>query len=123
MSGRSVLRNSYKSYVFLNTLQTTEGIAVERELNGIPIVRLPSDYLAEDATDEQKSVRQMAERIGRDLKFNEQGSILLPSDVYVIDDKATAIRLVDVELIASKGTRNISIDPIITRYQHDIAIS
>ena len=63
----------------------------------------------------------MAERIGRDLKFNEQGSILLPSDVYVIDDKATAIRLVDVELIASKGTRNISIDPIITRYQHDIA--
>lgn len=123
MSGRSVLRNSYKSYVFLNTLQTTEGIAVERELNGIPIVRLPSDYLAEDATEEQKSVRQMAERIGRDLKFNEQGSILLPSDVYVIDDKATAIRLVDVELIASKGTRNISIDPIITRYQHDIARS
>lgn len=122
-SGRSILRNAYKSYVFLNTMQTTEGIAVERELNGIPIIRIPSDYLAEDATDEQKSVRQMAEKIGRDLKFNEQGSIVLPSDVWVIEDKATVHRLVDVELIASKGTRNISIDPIITRYQHDIARS
>jgi len=123
MSGRSILRNAYKSYVFLNTLQTTEGIAVERELNGIPIVRIPAEYLAEDATDDQKLVRQMAEKIGRDLKFNEQGSIVLPSDVHVVDDKATAIRLVDLELIASKGTRNIAIDPIITRYQHDIARS
>ena len=122
-SGRSILRNAYKSYVFLNTMQTTEAIAVERELNGIPIIRIPSDYLAEDATDEQISVRTMAEKIGRDLKFNEQGSIVLPSDVWVVEDKATTMRLVDVELIASKGTRNISIDPIITRYQHDIARS
>ena len=122
-SGRSILRNAYKSYVFLNTMQNVEGIAVERELNGIPIVRIPSDYLAEDATEEQAAVKTMAERIGRDLKFNEQGSIILPSDVWIIDDKATTQRLVDVELIASKGTRNISIDPIITRYQHDIARS
>lgn len=122
-AGRSILRNAYKSYVFLNTMQTTEGIAVERELNGIPIIRIPSDYLAEDATDEQIAIRQMAERIGRDLKFNEQGSIVLPSDVWILDDKISAHRLVDVELIASKGTRNISIDPIIRRYQHDIARS
>ena len=122
-SGRSILRNAFKSYVFLNTMQTTEGIAVERELNGIPIIRIPSDYMAEDAPEEHVAIRQMAERIGRDLKFNEQGSIVLPSDVWVVEDKATTHRLVDVELIASKGTRNISIDPIIRRYQHDIARS
>lgn len=122
-SGRSILRNAYKSYVFLNTMQTTEGIAVERELNGIPIIRIPSDYMAEDATEEQASIRQMAERIGRDLKFNEQGAIVLPSDVWVVEDKATTHRLVDVELIASNGNRNIAIDPIIRRYQHDIARS
>lgn len=122
-SGRSILRNAFKSYVFLNTMQTTEGIAVERELNGIPIIRIPADYLADDASEDQQAIRQMAERIGRDLKFNEQGSIVLPSDVWVVEDKATTHRLVDVELIASKGTRNISIDPIIRRYQHDIARS
>ena len=31
--------------------------------------------------------------------------------------------MVDVELMASSGTRNIDIDPIIRRYQHDIARS
>ena len=122
-SGRSILRNAFKSYVYLNTMQVTEGIAVERELNGIPIIRIPSDYLADDATEDQVAIRKMAERIGRDLKFNEQGSIVLPSDVWVVEDKATAHRLVDVELIASNGNRNIAIDPIIRRYQHDIARS
>ena len=122
-SGRSILRNAFKSYVYLNTMQTTEGIAVERELNGIPIIRIPSDYLADDATEDQVAIRKMAERIGRDLKFNEQGSIVLPSDVWVVEDKATTHRLVDVELIASNGNRNIAIDPIIRRYQHDIARS
>ena len=104
-------------------MQVTEGIAVERELNGIPIIRIPSDYLADDATEDQVAIRKMAERIGRDLKFNEQGSIVLPSDVWVVEDKATTHRLVDVELIASNGNRNIAIDPIIRRYQHDIARS
>ena len=122
-SGRSILRNAFKSYVYLNTMQVTEGIAVERELNGIPIIRIPSDYLADDATEDQIAIRKMAERIGRDLKFNEQGSIVLPSDVWVVEDKATTHRLVDVELIASNGNRNIAIDPIIRRYQHDIARS
>ena len=122
-SGRSILRNAFKSYVYLNTMQVTEGIAVERELNGIPIIRIPSDYLADDATEDQVAIRKMAERIGRDLKFNEQGSIVLPSDVWVVEDKATTHRLVDVELIASNGNRNIDIDPIIRRYQHDIARS
>jgi hypothetical protein len=122
-SGRSILRNAYKSYVYLNTLQVTEGIAIERELNGIPVVRIPSDYLSDDATDEQKSIRMMAEAIGRDLKLNEQGAIVIPSDIWVIDDKASNQRVVDVELIASKGTRNIAIDPVIRRYQHDIARS
>ena len=122
-SGRSILRNAFKSYVYLNTMQVTEGIAVERELNGIPIIRIPSDYLADDATEDQVAIRKMAERIGRDLKFNEQGSIVLPSDVWVVEDKATTHRLVDVELIASNGNRNIAIDPIIRRYQHDIARS
>lgn len=123
-SGRSILRNAYKSYTFLTNLQTIEAIAAERELHGLPIVRLPSDYLAEDATDDQKAIRELAERVARDVKFNEQGSIVFPSDTYPDEDgKPSTVRMVDIELIASQGTRNIDIDPIVRRYQHDIARS
>jgi hypothetical protein len=63
-------------------------------------------------------------QILRDVKFNEQGYIILPSDTYPDKDGApSAVRLVDVELMASNGKRNIDIDPIIKRYQHDIARS
>jgi phage gp29-like protein len=122
-SGRSILRNAYKSYTFLTNLQTIEAIAVERELHGVPVGRMPAEYLGADATDDQKSLRQSFEQILRDLKLNEQGYALLPSDIYSIDDKATNIRMMDVELITSNGTRNIDIDPIIKRYQHDISRS
>ena len=123
-SGRSILRNAYKSYTFLNNLQSIEAIAVERELHGVPIGRMPAEYLATNATDEQKALKAQFERILRDLKMNEQGYALLPSDLYVnTNGEPTTQRLMDVELITSNGSRNIDIDPIIKRYQHDIARS
>jgi len=123
-SGRSILRNAYSAYQYLKNLQNIEAIAVERELHGVPIGRIAAEYLSPDATADQASVRSQMEKILRDLKFNEQGYALLPSDVYRdADGKPTNQRIVDIELIASNGSRNIDINPIISRYQHDIARS
>lgn len=123
-SGRSVLRNAYKSYTYLTNLQAVEAIAVEREMHGIPVGRIPAEYLSADAGDDLVAVRNGLETILRDLKKNEQGFALLPSDLYVdVDGKPTGQRLMDIELIASNGSRDIDIDPIIKRYQHDIARS
>ena len=123
-SGRSILRNAYSAYQYLKNLQNIEAIAVERELHGVPIGRIAAEYLSPDATADQASVRAQMEKILRDLKFNEQGYALLPSDVYRdADGKPTNQRIVDIELIASNGSRNIDINPIISRYQHDIARS
>ena len=123
-SGRSILRNAYTSYEYLNNLQAIEAIAVERELAGIPVARIPSEYLSSDATSSQVSFKNNLEQILRDVKFNEQGYIITPSDTYPDKDGSpTNIRLVDVELMSSSGSRNIDIDPIVKRYQHDIARS
>jgi hypothetical protein len=123
-SGRSILRNAYSSYQYLKNLQNIEAVAVERELHGVPVGRIAAEYLSPDATSDQASVRAQMEKILRDLKFNEQGYALLPSDVYRdADGKPTNQRIVDIELIASNGTRNVDIHPIVQRYQHDIARS
>ncbi len=123
-SGRSVLRNAYTSYVYLNKIQAYEAIAIERELHGVPVGRMPAEYLSADATDDQTNLRQQFERILRDLKNNEQGYALLPSDLYTdADGKPTAQRLMDIELITANGSRSIDIDPVVRRYQHDIARS
>jgi len=123
-SGRSILRNAYTSYQYLNNLQSIEAIAVERELAGIPVARIPSEYLSGDATAAQSGFVANLEQILRDVKFNEQGYIITPSDTYPDKDGSpTNVRLVDVELMSSSGTRNLDIDPIVRRYQHDIARS
>lgn len=123
-SGRSILRNAYTSYQYLNNMQAIEAVGVERELAGIPVARVPAEYLSPDATEGQVAFRNELQSILRDVKFNDQGYIILPSDTYPDKDGApTGERLVDVELMASSGTRNIDIDPIIRRYQHDIARS
>jgi len=123
-SGRSILRNAYTSYEYLNNLQAIEAIAVERELAGIPVARIPAEYLSGDASVAQAGFVNNLQQILRDVKFNEQGYIILPSDTYPDKDGApTNQRLVDIELMASNGKRNIDINPIINRYQHDIARS
>jgi hypothetical protein len=123
-SGRSVLRNAYVSYTYLNKIQDYEAIAIERELHGVPIGRMPAEYLSVDANPDQTNLRNNFERILRDLKNNEQGYALLPSDLYMdADGKPTNQRLMDVELITANGSRSIDIDPVVKRYQHDIARS
>ena len=123
-SGRPIIRNAYTSYEFLNNLQVIEAIAVERELAGIPVARIPAEYLSPDATAAQKAFVSELQAILRDVKFNEQGYLMMPSDTYPgKEGEPTNIRMVDVELMSSQGNRNIDIDPIVKRYQHDIARS
>ena len=123
-SGRSILRNAYTSYTYLNNIQSIEAIAIERELAGIPVARIPAEYLSGDSSAAQSQFVGNLQQILRDVKFNEQGYIILPSDTYPDKDGAPSNqRLVDIELMSASGKRNIDINPIVSRYQHDIARS
>lgn len=123
-SGRSILRNAYSSYERLNAIQQYEAIGIERELAGIPHAEVPAEYLSGDATEAQQAVLNQLKEILRDLKFNEQGFLITPSDTYPgKDGEPTNQKLVSVKLISAEGTRNIDIDPVVKRYQHDIARS
>lgn len=123
-AGRSILRNAYQPYYYLNKLQSYEAIAIERELHGIPMGRMPADYLSVDASEDQVALREYFEGVLRDVKFNEQGFILLPSDQYMDDEgKPSGEHLMTFELVSSSGNRSIAIDPVVKRYQHDIARS
>jgi len=123
-TGRSVLRNAYTSYTRLNTIQQYEAIGIERELAGIPHAEIPAEYLSPDATESQVAFRNNLESILKDVKFNEQGYLITPSDTYPgKDGEPTNQKLVSIRLMSSEGSRNIDIDPVVKRYQHDIARS
>jgi hypothetical protein len=97
----------------LNTVQQYEAIGIERELAGIPHAEVPSEYLSPDATEDQVAFRNNLESILKDVKFNEQGFLITPSDTYPDKDGApTNQKLVSIRLMSSEGSRNIDIDPM-----------
>jgi hypothetical protein len=123
-SGRSVLRSAYTSWRAQNNIKYFEGVGIERELNGLPIVRVPAEYLSESATEDQKAFLNSVKQIARDVKRNEQGYIIIPSDPYMDgENNPTSKNLVEFDLIASRGTRDIDTSAVILRYQQDMARS
>jgi hypothetical protein len=119
--GRSILRNAYRPWYLLNGLQEIESIACERELTGMPVVKIPGAMLA---SDDATVVQQVAEftKMARDLKLNHQAGCVIPSDPYYdAQGKPTNLPQVSVELLAVKGGRTIDIDKAIRRYQTDIS--
>lgn len=115
--GRSILRNAYRPWFFLKNIQEVEAIGIERELNGLPVARIPGSIIKAGGP-------ELAgyERMVRDIKFNDQGGVVLPSNPWTDQDGTPSnLRMVDLELMSSNGTRAINTSEVIHRYQQDIA--
>lgn len=122
--GVSALRNAYRPWKFLERIQEYEAIGIERELAGLPLVRIPARYFTSTDPGDQAFLANMT-KVARDLKFNAQGGLLIASDLYS-DAEGSPIAnapLVTVELIKSAGTRTIETVPVKQAYQADIARS
>jgi hypothetical protein len=119
--GHSVLRTAYKQYHFKTTIEMTEAISIEREMNGVPMVRIPSEVMKSTQAENVAVVNSYI-AMAKNIRFNHQAGILIPSDPFVDQDgKYTSTRQVDFELIASKGTRSIDTGKVIERKDRGIA--
>ncbi len=126
--GKSMLRGAYRSWYLLRQIEHIEAIAIERELNGLPVIYVPADLLAIAAQTENTPERQAAlatvalyEQAVKDVKLNTQGSMVLPSDVFANNDGTLSNnRQVIFELVSSNGTRSIDTNTVINRYQSNI---
>jgi len=116
--GRAALRSAYRSYYFLKRLQEIEGIGVERDLAGYPVLKVPSDILDATKGPEAAAARVSYETFLKNVRRDEQEGVLLPSDR---DEKGNPFY--EFSLISSGGSRALKIDESINRYQRDIARS
>ena len=120
--GKSILRQAYRSWYILKTVQNAESIGIERELAGLPVARIPADYMKSDADSASKAFYATIKQIVRDLKFNAQGGVVVPSDYYPDENgNPTSQRMVEIELLSTGGRRAIDTNATVLRYQRDIA--
>lgn len=111
--GRSFLRNAYRPWYMKKRLEEIEAIGAERDLAGLPMARVPSDYLsAAKGTDKAKMVDAFKTMV-RSVRRNEQEGIIIPRMV----DPDTKMDMFDFALLNSGGGRQFNINEIIQRYE------
>ena len=98
--GISMLRGAYRPWFFKKRLEEFEAIGVERDLAGMPMARVPSDYIkAKKGTDKEKTYqafKKMVKNVRRGDTVITNGG-LVGRVTKVIDDNEIEIELSDEE--------------------------
>lgn len=109
--GRSILRNAYRSWYFKRRIQEVEGIGIERDLAGLPVIYGPSDLDIWNPDDEQaQQILNGLQTQVRNIRRDEMEGVVLP-DGYKL------------ELLSTGGSRQFDTNAIISRYDNRIAMT
>lgn len=109
--GKSILRNAYRSWYMKRRIEEIEGIGMERELAGLPILIAPEGIdLWDDSDDDMKEVRREAQELIKLIRANEAEGLLLPFGW-------------EFKLASTGGTRAIDVGKVIERYTRHATMS
>ncbi len=109
--GRSILRNAYRSWYFKRRIQEIEGIGIERDLAGLPVIYGPENFdLWNEQSPESVAIRVGLEAMVRNIRRDELEGVVLPNGFQL-------------ELLSSGGTRQFDTNAIIERYDTRMAMT
>jgi DNA-binding transcriptional regulator YhcF (GntR family) len=97
--GKSPLRDVYLAWRYLEVVQELEAAGLSKDLNGIPVLKVPAQYLSADASPDQQLQAENFKNIARNLQAGAQAGVLLPSSM----DEQTRTPLFDLQLLSTQG--------------------
>jgi hypothetical protein len=109
--GKSLLRNAYRPWFFKKHFEEIEGIGIERDLAGFPVLTAPENldlWNNDDPT--MVALRARAEELVASVRRDSEEGILLPYGW-------------DLKLLTSGSSRQIDIGSTIERYDNRIAVT
>lgn len=116
--GQSILRGAYRSWYFLKRLQEIEGIGIERDLAGLPVMYVPPEVLESKPNSRYSSERLVWEQMIRNVRRDQQEGVLLPL-AYTGDGKEKY----RFELLSTGGARQFNTNEVVNRYESRIAMT
>jgi hypothetical protein len=109
--GRSLLRNCYRPWYFKKRIEEIEGVGIERDLAGLPVLIPPENV---DIWDPDNPVavryRAQAENTVKSVRRDKSEGLVIPHGW-------------DFKLMSTGGSRQFDTNEIINRYDHRIAIT
>lgn len=107
--GRSILRTAYRSWYFKRRIQEIEGIGIERDLAGLPVITAPEGMDIWDKDDEDmNAIRAGLEAMVKNIRRDSTEGLVLPFG-YTF------------ELTSTGGSRQFDTNSIIARYDTKIS--
>lgn len=117
--GKSPLRDAYLAWRFLTVIEEIEANGVAKDLAGLPVLKLPPQYLSQDASPEQKAIRAYYENVMRNLQVNQQSALILPQAF----DSDTRQPMFSLELLSLNGSKAMDTTKIKEYYKNLILTS
>lgn len=111
--GTSPLREAYVSWKYLQAIEELEATSIVKDINGLPVLRIPAQYMSADASPEQKAIYANFQNIMRNLQQGSQSSMILPSTM----DSESRSQLFQIELLSQDGKRNFNLSEIKQYYR------
>lgn len=109
--GRSFLRGAYRPWYFKKHIEEIEGIGIERDLAGLPVLITPPNIdIWDDTNAKAKQLRAVAENLVRNIRRDRNEGVVLPNEWKL-------------ELLSAKSARQFDTNAIINRYDQRIAIT
>lgn len=109
--GKSLLRNAYRAWFFKKHFEEIEGIGIERDLAGFPVLTAPEGMdLWDDTNPDMVRLKANAEELVASVRRDSEEGILLPAGWKL-------------DLLTSGSSRQIDIGSTIERYDNRIAIT
>ena len=116
--GRSLLKNCVLTWKFVKRIQEIEGIGIERDLAGFPLMYAPQEVCASNASGNELAVQNYLKKLVTNIRRNEQEGALLPG---VTDSNGQ--RMYELQLLTSGGQRQFDVDAVIQRYEQRMLLT
>ena len=116
--GRSILRNAFRPWFFKRRIEEIEGIGIERDLAGLPVIYAPARIMSASSNPEDRAVFTELQKIVTNIRRDEQEGVIMPGD-----RDSGGNRLYELTLLSSGGSRQFNTNEIINRYDQRIAMT
>jgi len=109
--GYSALRNAYRPWFFKTRIEILEGIGIERDLAGLPVLKPPEgvDIWNEHDVD-AVAIRSRAERLVRNIRRDHNEGVVLPFGWELV-------------LLSTGSQRQFDTSAVLNRYDQRIAVT
>lgn len=117
--GNTPLKACRIPWKYKTTIAEFEAIGVSRDMNGMPMISLPPEYMSADASPDKVAVYQYMQQIINNLHMNEQAGLVFPRFI----DPESKQDLFDFKLVSVEGSKQFDTDKIIDRYENKILMT